>query len=95
MTAPVDRATLEKAIQWLGSESPKVSVLLAAARAHLDTLPKTKTVEVHFVARLSHDGAQVHYCQTDTPDNRDECDSLVIIHGGQMVYLTGMAQVPS
>lgn len=52
-TKAVDRVVLEQAIEWLDNrfdtDDGRVAVLIAAACAHLATLPKTKMIEVWHV----------------------------------------------
>jgi hypothetical protein len=108
MSTPVDRAELEESIRILsgwwchglaetfdGDDKRHIQRVCAAARAHLDTLPKTKMVEVRFVARVSADGLAVYYCHTDTPEHRSEIEQNIRNHGGQLVCLSGTAEVPA
>lgn len=102
-----DRAALEKATaeisqvtsygSWYFSPDrfDYLRAVLAAAQAHLSTLPKTKMVEVSFVARLSDDGEVVCICVRDTPDSRFMVGQHVITQGGQMVILKGIVEVPA
>lgn len=48
MSTPVDRAELEKALEEVGryGVGHNWETIVAAARVHLDTLPRTKMVEV-------------------------------------------------
>lgn len=79
MSTPVDRGALEKAIEWLeerhNPEGPTVAILLAAARAHLDTLPRTKMVEVWRVEGAIH--GSPHICNAST---RDEAERIARNH---------------
>lgn len=73
-----DRAELEGAIafyegnawQWTLAEAEAVGVLARAARAHLETLPKTKMVEVWWV-ECAINGSP-HICCTSTRKDADE-----------------------
>lgn len=74
MAASMDRAALEEAIEWATTElatfmavpahniqmARKAHCLVAAARAHLATLPRTKMVEVWHVEFVSADTGAIY-----------------------------------
>ncbi len=98
LTMTTDRAALEEALKhaeraW--TKAPNTVRIVEAARAHLATLPRTKPVEVHLVARMSEDGTLVRCCYSDTPRNRATIERLIPDYGGQLVELRGIAQVPA